>query len=137
MRALAAVLLGMVSACRHAPPETEPRVPDCNCTSMNCCPGDVWDDDSGAQDQTRSGLIASLLPDDGGSEEPAEATPRDAMARSGHPPQPVAEFVVHCERADGPPGKPGEWRHPILRWTCHRRWSDGGIQPCEPLDSCI
>jgi hypothetical protein len=76
MRVFAAVLLGMMSACRHAPPETEPRVPDCPCASANCCEPskDQWDVDSGADDRKRADLEAWLLPDDGGTEEVGEGS---------------------------------------------------------------
>jgi hypothetical protein len=144
MRAFAVLLLGMVSACRHAPPETEPRVRDVSdfcCTAANCCGVRYFDEDGGVHVQPcgprkqASGRVppeslqAWLLPDDGGSEEPAEASPKDAPARSQPPPQP--EFVVYCERAPVPRNKP------MLRWYCHRHWSDGGISPCEALDSCL
>ena len=108
-------------------------MPDCRCGATNCCEDskDRWDDDGSVEEQGKAmaALRARLLPDDGGTGELAEAAPRDALAPGAQPLQP--EFVVHCEPAPVPR------RKPMLRWYCHRKWSDGGISPCEPLDSCL
>jgi hypothetical protein len=120
MRALAALLLAMASACRHARPETDTRVPDVTdfcCTAADCCGVRYFDEDGGVHVQPcgprmvgghvpPEALSAWLLPEVGGSEELADATPRDALARGEHPPQAAGEFVVRCEEAYMPPVEP-------------------------------
>jgi hypothetical protein len=135
MRAFAAVLLGVISACRPAHPETEARVRDCHCGAVNCCEDheELWVETSGAEDRKRAALEAWLLPE-GGSAEPAEAAPRNAPTRGGQPLEGPA-FVVHC--CEETRRQSGKRPKPVAPWCCYRQWSDGGIQPCEPLDSCL
>jgi hypothetical protein len=150
MRAFATVLLGMVSACRHATPETETCVRDVTdfyCTAHDCCGVCYFDEDGGVHVQPcgprrqASGrlppesLQAWLLPDDGGTEEPeasvaphqAAATPTAARPTDDDAPPGAVLVVERC----GNPRKPSE----CLR--CYWRLPDGGIWLGGPLTSCL
>ena len=135
---VAVVLVSVLGACGGGR-VAGTRHPDFCCTADECCGVRYFDADGGVHVQPCRGHVppqassARLLPEDGGTEEPGETTPGDALARGEPPPQPAAEFVVVCERASSPPP------NPIIRsgWSCHRRWSDSGISPCESLDSCL